>query len=260
MTDAPENPPGIALVTGASAGIGRAAAIEIARREMSVLVTYRSRPQEAEETVSAIRALGARALALRLDLGDTSTFPAFVSGVRSTIGSEWGAETITALVNNGGFGGGVSFESMTEADFDRYYRVLLKGPYFLTQRMLPLIADGGAVVSVASSSVRPGETQAGYSGYAGMKAGLVVASRYLARELAGRGIRVNTVSPGPTHTRISGDAFDRHPEIVAEIAAANPFGRVGAPEDIGSVIAFLVSQDARWITGQDILVAGGQAL
>lgn len=260
MTNEHDNPSHIALVTGASAGIGRAAAIEIARRGAGVLVTYRSRPEEAERTVADIRGFGGTARAIHLDLGDTSSFAAFAEEVRTTVRDEWGAETITALVNNGGFGGGVPFESMTEEDFDRYYRVLVKGPYFLTQHLLPLIADGGSIVSVSSSSVRPGETQAGYSGYAGMKAALVVASRYLAKELGGRGIRVNTIAPGPTRTRISDDAFDRHPELLDALAAGSVLGRVGEPGDIGTVIAFLVSDDACWVTGQDIQVAGGYAL
>lgn len=249
----------VAIVTGASAGIGRSAALEIARGGSRVIVTYHSRPEGADETVALIEDLGGSAEALRLDIGDVSAFPAFVSEVRSIL-AEWGTDRIDALVNNAGFGGGRTFEEMTEEAFDAYFRVLLRGPYFLTQSLLPVLADGGAILSVSSSSVRPGETEAGYSGYAGMKAALITASRYLARELGDRHIRVNTIAPGPTRTRIGGDAFEKYPDIIPGIAAKTAFGRLGEPEDIGRVIAFLVSPSASWITGEDIQVAGGYAL
>lgn len=250
----------IALVTGASAGIGRGAALELARHGFGVVATYNSRPEEADETVAQVRALGGTAHPLRLDLGDATTFAAFRDELALLLQSGWGGDRLTALVNNAGFGGGSRFEEMTEEHFDRYYRVLLRGPYFLTQALLPLIADGGSIVSVSSSSVRPGETEAGYSGYAGMKAGLIVASRYLALELAPRGIRVNTVAPGPTRTRLGDDAFEKYPEIIPAIAAKTALGRLGEPEDIGRVIAFLASDESAWITGQDIQVAGGYGL
>lgn len=207
-----------------------------------------------------IREGGGHAVALRLDVGRTETFDGFKRELIELLESEWGAEHLHALVNNAGFGGGRIFEDMTEEAFDDYYRVLLRGPYFLTQALAPLIADGGAVVNTSSSSVRPGETEAGYSGYAAMKAGLVVATRYLARELSPRGIRVNSIAPGPTRTRIGDDAFEKFPEIIDGIAAKTAFGRVGEPADIGKVIAFMMSDDAAWITGQDIQVAGGYAL
>lgn len=250
----------VVVVTGASAGIGRGATIEIARRGMRVVATYNSRPQEAEETVRLVRESGGDAVALRLDIAHSDQFPAFRQELTEAISAAWGATTVRALVNNAGFGGGLPFAEMTEETFDRYYRVLLKGPYFLTQALLPLLADGGSVVNVSSSSVRPGDTEPGYSGYAGMKGGLVTATRYLANELAGRGITVNSVAPGPTRTRIGDDAFDRFPEIIDGIAARTALGRIGEPQDVGRVIAFLVSTDAGWITGQDIQVSGGFAL
>ncbi|WP_214405449.1 SDR family NAD(P)-dependent oxidoreductase [Pseudonocardia lacus] len=260
MSNQQSSAPSVAVVTGASAGIGRAAAVAIARRGSGVVVTYRSRPEEAKATVAAIDGIGGRAHALRLDVGDSATFPAFRADLADVLDREWGTGSIGALVNNAGSGGGRAFEEMTEEAFDQYYRVLLRGPYFLTQTLLPLVADGGVILSVSSSSVRPGDTEAGYSGYAGMKAGLVVASRFLAKELSPRGIRVNTIAPGPTRTRIGDDAFARFPEIADGIAARTALGRLGEPEDIGDVIAFLVSAEAAWITGQDIQVAGGFAL
>lgn len=250
----------VVLITGASAGIGRAAAIEIASRGVGVIITYNSHAQDAEATVASIQAGGGTAAALPLDVGDSGSFAAFAADVRRALSENWGASTLQALVNNAGFGGGSSFEEMSEEAFDTYYRVLLRGPYFLTQALLPLIEDGGAVLSTSSSSVRPGDTEPGYSGYAAMKSGLITASRFLARELAHRGIRVNTISPGPTRTRLGDDAFERFPEIIDGLAAKTAFARIGEPEDIAKVIAFLVSRDAAWITGQDLLVSGGYAL
>lgn len=250
----------VVVVTGASAGIGRAAAVELAARGFGVIATYHSHPEGAEETIAIIRESGGSAIAHRLDIGKSETFPAFTKLLQQSLENEWGVSTIQGLVNNAGFGGGRSFEDMTEDAFDEYYRVLLRGPYFLTQALLPLIADDGAIVNVSSSSVRSGDTQEGYSGYAAMKAGLITATRYLAKELAGRGIRVNSIAPGPTRTRLGGDAFEKYPEVIAPLAAKTAFGRIGEPEDIGKVIAFLVGDDSAWITGEDIQASGGYAL
>lgn len=250
----------IVVVTGASSGIGRGAAIEIAARGMGVVVTYNARPEGAERTVAAVRESGGTAIALPLDIGRSETFPAFRDALADGLASAWNATGIHALVNNAGFGGGRGFEEMTEEAFDQYYRVLLRGPYFLTQALLPLIEDGGAVVNTSSSSVSPGDTEPGYSGYAAMKGGLVVATRYLAKELSSRSIRVNSIAPGPTRTRLGDNAFERFPEVIDGLAAKTAFGRIGEPADIGKVIAFLVSDDSAWITGQDIQASGGYAL
>lgn len=250
----------VVVVTGASAGIGRSAAIEIAARGMGVVITYRSRPDDAQETVSTIQADGGSAVALPLDVGRSETFQAFKSELGRVLLEQWNTDSLYGLVNNAGFGGGLPFEDMTEETFDQYYQVLLRGPYFLTQTLLPLLRNDGAIVSTSSSSVRPGDTQRGYSGYAAMKGGLVVSSRYLAKELSPRGIRVNTIAPGPTRTRIGDDAFEKYPEVIDSLAANTALGRIGEPEDIGKVIAFLVSDQSGWITGEDIHVAGGYAL
>lgn len=250
----------VVVVTGASAGIGQGAAIEIASRGAGVVATYHSHPEGADETVSIIRAAGGTAVALPLDIGRSETFPAFREQLTDSLAREWQTDRIQGLVNNAGFGGGLAFPDMTEEAFDRYYRVLLRGPYFLTQSLLPLLSDGGSVVTVSSSSVRPGDTTEGYSGYAAMKAGLTTATRYLAKELAARGIRVTSISPGPTRTRLGGDAFEKYPEIIDGLAAKTALGRIGEPADIGKVIAFLISDDAAWITGEDIQVSGGYAL
>lgn len=256
---APDSPR-VAVVTGASAGIGRSAAIQLAQRGFGVIVTYHSRPDGAVETVETIRRADGRARAMRLDVGDTASFGGFRDDLAEALTQEWGSDRIHALVNNAGFGGGMAFADMTEDAFDQYYRVLFRGPYFLAQTLLPMIADGGAIVGVSSSSVRPGDTEPGYSGYAGMKAGFITASRYLAKELGVRGIRVNTIAPGPTRTRLGDDAFERYPEVIPPLVSKTVLGRLGEPDDIGHVIAFLASDEAAWITGQDIQVSGGYAL
>lgn len=250
----------VIVVTGASAGIGQGAALEIAKNGVGVVATYRSHPEGAEETVAKITAMGGKAVVLPLDVAQTDTFPHFTEQLREALEREWGTTTISGLVNNAGFGGGHLFADMTHDAFDQYYRVLLRGPYFFTQSLLPFLSDGGAIVNVSSSSARPGDTQEGYSGYAAMKAGLTTATRYLAKELAPRGIRVNSVSPGPTRTRLGDDAFEKYPEIIDGLAAKTALRRIGEPADIGKVIAFLVSDQGAWITGEDIPVTGGYAL
>jgi NAD(P)-dependent dehydrogenase (short-subunit alcohol dehydrogenase family) len=249
----------VAVVTGASAGIGRATAVELARRGHRVVLTYRGRQTEASEVVEQIRADGGTAAALQLDVAAVDSFPAF-RGRLDAVLAEWGADTIDVLVNNAGIGGGRDFATITERQFDDYLGVLFRGPYFLTQSLLPLLADGASVVIVSSSSVHEGDTHAGYSAYAGAKAGLAVASRYLAKELSPRGIRVNTVSPGPTRTRLGDDAFSKYPEIINGLAERTALGRIGEPEDIAAVIGFLASAQSGWVTGTDILATGGYAL
>lgn len=253
-------PQSVVVVTGASAGIGRAAALEIATRGYGVVLTYRSHPEGALEAVAAIAERGGRAVALPLDVGQSATFPAFRAELTRVLAETWGTDSIHALVNNAGFGGGSTFADMTEELFDRYFRVLLRGPYFLTQTLEPMVRDGGVILFTGSSSARPGDTEPGYSGYAAMKSGLVTASRFLAKELAPRRIRVNSIAPGPTRTRLGDDAFERYPEIVDQLAARTALGRVGEPEDIGRVLAFLVSDEAAWITAEDIQINGGYAL
>ncbi|MGW9347728.1 SDR family NAD(P)-dependent oxidoreductase [Nocardiopsis flavescens] len=251
----------VAIVTGGSSGIGRSAVVHIARRGNGVIVTYGDNRQGALDAVAEIEEEGGTAVALPLDVGETGGFPAFRASVAEALGGRWGRDTFDHLVNNAGFGRAAPFEDTTEELFDRFTRVLLKGPYFLTQTLLPLLADGGAVVNTASSSASAATgLEAGYSAYASAKGGVVVMSRYLAKELSGRGIRVNSVSPGPTRTRISDDAFERFPEVLPALAARTALGRVGEPDDIGTVIASLVSEEGRWITAQNIEVTGGYDL
>ncbi|MFK0221224.1 SDR family NAD(P)-dependent oxidoreductase [Streptomyces vinaceus] len=250
----------VAVITGASSGIGRSTAIEVARRGTGVILTYGANADGGRETAAAIEKDGGTAVALPLDLGDSAGFPAFRGAVAAALREVWDRDTFDHLVNNAGSAHMAPFEDTTEEDFDRLARVLLKGPYFLTQTLLPLMADGGAVVHTSSSSATAAAPEPGYSAYASLKGALNVLGRYMAKEFSGRGIRVNTVSPGPTRTRLGGDAFDRFPDLVPPLVAKTALGRLGAPEDVAAVIATLLSDDGRWITAQNIEVSGGYAL
>ncbi|TDD32520.1 SDR family oxidoreductase [Nonomuraea terrae] len=250
----------VAIVTGGSSGIGQSAAVQIAKRGAGVILTYGANRQGALDTVAAIEKEGGTAAALPLDLGDTGGFPAFREQVIDALSGLWQRDTFDFLVNNAGFAQMSMFEDTTEELFDRFSRVLLKGPYFLTQKLLPLMTDGGAVVNVSSNSAMASGLEAGYSAYATMKGGLIVLTRYMAKEFSTRGIRVNAVSPGSTRTRLADNAFERFPEVIPALAAKTALGRVGEPDDIGMVIAALVSEEGRWITAQNIEVAGGYNL
>ena len=250
----------VAIVTGGSSGIGRSAALRIAARGIGVILTYHSGADRALDTVRMIEKEGGTAVALPLDVGRTDTFPAFREAVVAALRDTWDRDTADFLVNNGGLAQAAAFEDTTEEMFDRLMQVLLRGPYFLTQTLLPLIADGGAVVNTTSNSALPHVTEPGYSAYATMKGGLIVLTRYLAKELSGRGIRVNAVAPGSTRTRLSDNAFERFPEVIPALAAKTALGRVGEPDDIGMAIAGLVGDDGRWITAQHIEVSGGYGL
>ncbi|MBV9497207.1 MAG: SDR family oxidoreductase, partial [Acidobacteria bacterium] len=189
-------------------------------------------------------------------VGRSDTFPDFVERAIAEMRGRWGRATFDWLVNNAGFGQMAMFEDTSEELYDQFHRVLLKGPYFLTQKLLPHLADGGAIVNTASSSATTALT-AGYSAYATMKGGLMVLTRYLAKELSVRGIRVNGVAPGPTRTRIGHDAFERMPEVIPPLVAKTALGRIGEPDDVGKVIAALLSDDCGWITGENVEVSGG---
>lgn len=247
----------ITVVVGGSSGIGQAAAIRTAERGSGVIVTYNNNRDGALENVARIQQSGGTATALPLDVGRAETFASFRQALEAALSETWGAQTITGLVNNAGFGQMATFEGTSEELLDRFYRVILKGPYLLTQTLLPLIEDGGAIVNTSSTSALPSGLEPGYSAYASMKGGLIVLTRYLAKELSGRHIRVNSVAPGPTRTRIADDAFAKFPEVIEPLAARTAFGRVGEADDLGGVIAFLLSDEARWITAQDIEASGG---
>ena len=246
----------IAVVTGGSSGIGRHAAIRIAERGAGVILTYNSSPDGAHGTVAAIEEHGGTAVALQLDVGARETFDAFGKHVADALAARWERDSFDYLVNNAGFGGMAMFPDTTDEAYDRFHRVILKGPYFLTQTLLPLLADGGAIVNTTSNSaLRP---EAGYSAYAIMKGGLLVLTRYLAKELSVRGIRVNSVAPGPTRTGMIPDAvMEQYADLIASLVGRTALGRLGAGDDIGKVIATLLSDDCAWITGENIEASGG---
>ncbi|WP_326818359.1 SDR family oxidoreductase [Streptomyces sp. NBC_01762] len=251
----------VAIITGASSGIGRSAAIEIAKGGNGVILTYSTNPQGGLETAATIEKEGGTAVALPLDVSEAGTFVAFRDRVSDVLRETWQRDTFDYLVNNAGFAQTSLIEDTTEETFDRLMRVLLKGPYFLTQKLLPLMADGGAIVNTSSNSATAATgLEPGYSAYASMKGGLDVLTRYMAKEFSTRGIRVNAVSPGSTRTRIADDAFTRFPEVVPALAAKTALGRVGEPDDIGAMIATLVSDESRWVTAQNIEVSGGYNL
>jgi NAD(P)-dependent dehydrogenase (short-subunit alcohol dehydrogenase family) len=247
----------IAVVTGGSSGIGRHTAIRIAERGAGVLLTYNTNLERGEETVAAIEERGGTAAALQLDVGKSETFDAFAQRVAAEINDRWQRTSFDYLVNNAGFGQMSMFVDTTEELYDRFHRVILKGPYFLTQKLLPLLADGGAIVNTTSNSALPTGLEAGYSAYGSMKGGLTVLTRYMAKELSGRGIRVNSVAPGPTRTRIANDAFEHFPEVIPPIVARTALGRMGGGDDVGKVIAALLSDECGWITGENIEASGG---
>ncbi|MFE2148077.1 SDR family NAD(P)-dependent oxidoreductase [Streptomyces sp. NPDC059456] len=223
---------------------------------MGVILTYGKNVQGALDTVAAIEKAGGTAVALPLDVGDTSSFPAFRASVAGVLHDTFGRSTFDSLVNNAGLARTALIEDTGEELFDELMRVLLKGPFFLTQTLLPLLADHGAIVNTSSNATTVG-MEPGYSVYASMKGGLDVLTRYMAKEFSTRGIRVNAVSPGATRTRLADDAFARFPEVIPALAAKTALGRVGEPEDVGMVIAALVSDETRWVTAQNIEVSGG---
>jgi len=250
----------VAIVTGGSSGIGASAATQIAKRGVGVILTYNANEAGGNETVEAIERDGGAAVPLPLDIGRCETFPEFREGVVAALRDNWNRDSFDFLVNNAGFGQMSMFQDTSEELFDRFMRVLLKGPYFLTQTLLHLLADGGAIVNTTSNSALVSGLEPGYSAYASMKGGLIVLTRYLAKELSPRGIRVNSVAPGATRTRIADNAFERYPEVIPAMAAKTALGRLGEPDDIGIAIAALLSEEARWITAQTIEVDGGYNL
>lgn len=248
----------VAVITGGSSGIGRHTAIRVAQRGAGVILTYNSSPEGAEETVATIEEHGGAAVAVALDVGDSGTFDGFAHTVAAELSDRWQRTSFDYLVNNAGFGQMSMFAETTEELYDRFHRVILKGPFFLTQTLLPLLADGGAIVNTTSNSALPTGVEAGYSAYATMKGGLAVLTRYLAKELSTRGIRVNAVAPGPTRTGfISDDVVERFPEVIASLVDRTALGRLGDGDDVGKVIAALLSDDCGWITGEHIEVSGG---
>ncbi|KGM31587.1 SDR family NAD(P)-dependent oxidoreductase [Inquilinus limosus] len=248
----------IALVTGGSRGLGRNTALSIARRGGDVILTYRNGAADAEATAAEIRAAGRKAAVLQLDTGDVAAFAGFAEQLRTVLRETWGRETFDHLVNNAGHGDHALIGQTTEAQFDGLVNVHFKGVYFLTQALLPLIADGGRIVNLSSGLTRT--TFPGYAAYAAVKGAVEVLTRYMARELGGRGIAVNTVAPGAIETDFGGGAVRDNPEVNQIFAGMTALGRAGLPDDIGPMIASLLSEENRWVNAQRIEVSGGQGI
>lgn len=245
----------IALITGGSRGLGKSMALKLAEHGTDVVLTYRSNKAEAEAVVSAIQKLGRRAVALPLDVGKVSTFSAFAEQLRAALKETWQRNHFDALVNNAGIGIHASFAETSEAQFDELVNVHFKGTFFLTQTLLPLIADGGRILNISSGLAR--FALPGYSAYAAMKGAIEVLTRYLAKELGARGIAVNTLAPGAIETDFGGGAVRDNADLNAYVASQTALGRVGKPDDIGGVVVALLSQESGWINAQRIEASGG---
>jgi NAD(P)-dependent dehydrogenase (short-subunit alcohol dehydrogenase family) len=245
----------IAIITGGSRGLGKSTALHLAAQGVDVVLTYLHNATEAQKVVAEIQQAGCKAVALPLDVGVSASFEAFASTLKQTLHGTWQRNTFDHLVNNAGMGVHAGFDQTTEAQFDALMNVHFKGVFFLTQKLLPLIEDGGRIVNVSSGLTR--FSFPGYAAYAAMKGGIEVLTQYLAKELGPRGIAVNTVAPGAIETDFGGGAVRDNPQLNAMIAAQTALGRVGLPEDIGGAIANLLSPGNRWITGQRIEVSGG---
>ena len=252
------NPNKISLITGASRGLGRNTALSIARKGGDVIITYQSRAEEAQAVVAEINAMGRKALALQLDMANSAGFANFADQVRSALRDHWQRDSFDHLVNNAGHGDYAFIADTTEAQFDGLVNVHFKGVYFLTQALLPLLADGGRIVSLSTGLTRV--SYPGYAAYAAVKAAVEMLTVYMAKELGSRGIAVNTVAPGAIETDFGGGAVRDNPEINKIFADMTALGRAGVPDDIGPMIASLLSSDNRWVNAQRIEVSGGQGI
>jgi NAD(P)-dependent dehydrogenase (short-subunit alcohol dehydrogenase family) len=248
----------IALITGGSRGLGRSMALHLAERGIDILFTYRAAASQAAEVRERIQALGRKAVALPLDVTDTASFGAFGSTVAAELERTWGRKQLDYLVNNAGTALHASIVETTPAQLDDIYNVHFKAPFLLTQRLLPLIADGGRIINVSSGLARM--TLPGSSAYAAMKAAVETFTRYLAKELGPRRITANVIAPGAIATDFSGGMVRDNPDMNRMVASMTALGRVGQPDDIGGAVALLLSPEAGWINGQRIEISGGMGL
>ncbi len=248
----------IALITGGSRGLGRNAALKLAEQGTDIILTYVHNQDAARAVVDEIEKLGRKAVALPLDVSRSGEFEAFAAQVREALKTNWQREQFNYLVNNAGSGLHASFAETTEAQFDRMVAEHLKAPFFLTQKLLPLLADDGRIINISSGLAR--FSFPGSSAYASMKGGVEVLTRYMAKELGERGITANVIAPGAIETDFSGGMVRDNPALNQQIASMTALGRVGLPDDIGGAIASLLQPGNRWVTGQRIEVSGGTLL
>jgi NAD(P)-dependent dehydrogenase (short-subunit alcohol dehydrogenase family) len=248
----------IALVTGASRGLGKNMALTMAQKGTGIILTYQSKKDEAENVVEEIKKLGQKAIAVQLDVSNMKNFDGFVAQIQTILKDVFATDKIDYLVNNAGVGIHSSYADTTEEQFDSMVNIHLKSAFFLTQKMLPIINDGGGIVNISTGLAR--FTLPGYDAYAVMKGGIETLTKYQAKSLGARGIRVNVVAPGAIETDFGGGAVRDNKDINTFIASQTALGRVGKPDDIGSVVAFLCSDDAKWVNAQRIEVSGGMFL
>ncbi|PIF70991.1 SDR family oxidoreductase [Flavobacterium sp. 2] len=248
----------IALVTGGSRGLGKNMAIAIAKKGIDVIITYNSKKDEADLVVKEIENLGQKAASLQLNVADTTTFDSFFKEVQTTLKSAFKTDKFDFLVNNAGIGIHNSFIATTEAEFDQLTNIQFKGPFFLTQKALNVMNDGGGIVNISTGLTR--FSFPGYAAYASMKGAVETLTKYQAKELGERKIKVNVVAPGAIETDFGGGAVRDNEQLNKNIAGVTALGRVGLPDDIGGVVAFLCTEDARWVNAQRIEVSGGMNL
>lgn len=248
----------IALVTGGSRGLGKNMALSLAQKGIDVILTYNSKAEEAQAVVAQIEQHGQRAVALQLNTGDVATFDAFLRQFAGVLTDTFGTDRFDFLINNAGTAAYAPFATTTEDQFDEMLTIHFKGVYFLTQKSLPLLRDGGRIINISSGLAR--FSGPGYSAYASMKGAIEVFTRYLAKELGERGIAANVLAPGAIETDFGGGMVRDNPQVNKHLADSTALGRVGLPDDIGGVVAFLCTDEARWINAQRIEVSGGQNL
>jgi len=245
----------IAFVTGGSRGLGKDMAISLAKKGIDVVLTYQTQEQEAQNTVAAIQGMGRKAKAFRLDVGDIPSFDAFLSEILDFLKREWHSDKIDFLVNNAGVGATIPIEKVTEEAFDHLMNIHFKGVYFLTQKCMPHVNDHGGIIFISSGTTR--FCVPGYSVYSSLKGAIEVFTKYVAKEYGHRGIRANIVAPGATETDFNNAAIRNNPQMQTMLANNTALGRVGKADDIGSVVAFLCTEDAKWVNAQRIEVSGG---
>lgn len=248
----------IALVTGGSRGLGKEMVLSLAKKGLDIILTYKSKKTEAEEVVKQIEAIGQKAVALQLNVSEVKTFDAFFNNVMEALKTTFQKDTFDYLVNNAGIGIHASFMETTEEQFDTLLNIQFKGNFFLTQKALNFMSDGGGIVNISTGLAR--FSFPGYAAYAAMKGAIETLSKYEAKELGSRGIRVNVVAPGAIETDFGGGAVRDNADLNQFISSVTALGRVGLPDDIGSVVAFLCTDDAKWINAQRIEVSGGMML
>ena len=245
----------IAIVTGGSRGLGKNTALSLAKKGNGVIITYHSKKAEADEVVKEIEQLGQKAVALQLNVADSKSFLGFAEQVKRALKQKWNSDHFDFLVNNAGVGVHVSIAETTEEQFDQMVNIHLKGVFFLTQKLLPLIVDGGRIVNISSGLTR--FALPGYAAYATMKGAIETLTKYLAKELGPRGIAVNVVAPGAIETDFGAGAVRDNKQLNNFVTSQTALGRVGLPDDIGGVIASLLSEDNRWVNAQRIEASGG---